>query len=157
MTPEELYEQFHAELLRFAVSMTESRAEAEDAVQEAFYRAVLHAETLSGLDRSRARAWLYRTVKNVRIDRLRRRHGEQLTDAPPEGAQRFDALGEAEWRMVLDALPPPDGELLWKNAVEGVPSDALGRAYGMPAGTVRYRLYLARKQLRTILGGKQDV
>ena len=50
-------------LLAFALRRAESRADAEDAVQEASVRAWLGFDELR--DRARARAWLYRILRTV--------------------------------------------------------------------------------------------
>ena len=83
MTVETLYERFRDELIRFALCMTGDRASAEDIVQDAFFSAVLHEAQLNELGEKQARSWLYRTVKNRFIDRVRRARAELLTDAIP--------------------------------------------------------------------------
>ncbi len=157
MTVETLYERFRDELIRFALCMTGDRASAEDLVQDAFFSAVLHEAQLNELGEKQARSWLYRTVKNRFIDRVRRARAELLTDAVPETAVPPAAMNETEWQMLLAALPAPDGELLWLHDVEGCTSEQLGERFGMPPGTVRYRLHDARKQLKRMLGGNRDV
>lgn len=157
MTIESLYEQFHDELVRFASGMTEDRTEAEDLVQDAFFSAVLHEALLDSLNGSQARAWLYRTVKNRFIDRVRRGRAETVTDELPERSEAFAPLEETEWRMLLAALPEPDGTLLWLHEVEGYTSSQLGIRFGLPPGTVRYRLHMAKKQLQQMLGGNNHV
>ena len=47
---EDLYEKYHAELIRWCRRMTQNESAAEDLVQEAFYRALHHTQELDGMD-----------------------------------------------------------------------------------------------------------
>ena len=84
---EQLYRQYYAPALLYAQGLCRSRHEAEDAVQEAFCRAwlALPDEVVS------FRAWLFRVLRNLIIDRLRQT--KRLTeDQPPErtdGSTRY--------------------------------------------------------------------
>ena len=81
---EDLYEKYHAELIRWCRRMTQNESAAEDLVQEAFYRALHHTQELDGMDLAQGRAWLYRTVKNLFVDRFRRERREAVfRKAPP--------------------------------------------------------------------------
>ncbi len=156
MAIEALYDRFYGELVRFAAGMTGERAKAEDLVQEAFFRAVLHEAEVALLDESRARAWLYRTVKNAFFDVCRKARFEQATETFPETPAPDGDFSEVEWKLLLDTLPSPMGEMLWLHDVEGRTSEAIGGIYRMPPGTVRYKLSLARKQLKRMIGGSND-
>ena len=69
---DELYDSLYKELTGWCTAMTGSRTLAEDLVQEAFLRALINAGLLEELDAAKRRAWMYRTVKNLYIDRKRR-------------------------------------------------------------------------------------
>src|ERR1700744_2580163 len=60
-----------AELVRFVRARVESDAVAEEIVQAALLRAVERAAQLR--DESRARAWMYRALRNAVVDHYRRR------------------------------------------------------------------------------------
>ena len=81
---EDLYEKYHAELIRWCRRMTQNESAAEDLVQEAFYRALHHTQELDGMDLAQGRAWLYRTVKNLFVDRFRRERREAVMAELPE-------------------------------------------------------------------------
>ncbi len=66
-----LYKAQYQRLLRFCTSLTKSPAQAEDIVQEAFLRALAHADTLCEMSEAKCLAWLYRTAKNLFIDQVR--------------------------------------------------------------------------------------
>lgn len=85
---DELYDALYGELNGWCASMTGSRTLAEDLIQEAFLRALMNAELLENLDFSRRRAWMYRTVKNLYIDRKRRESFETVMEQMPEEGAR---------------------------------------------------------------------
>ena len=68
----QIYHLFFQELVHYAVGMTGDKSSAEDIVQETFLRALEHADVLNGLDKHQCRAWLYKTARNLFIDRVRR-------------------------------------------------------------------------------------
>ena len=69
---EELYEKHYKELLHYAVAACKNLAEAEDAAQEVFLKALQNPDTFQDLGPSQKRAWLFRTLKNLMCDRYRR-------------------------------------------------------------------------------------
>ena len=78
---EELYKKYYEELINWCHSMTGNLYTAEELVHEAFLRAMLHEDTLSTLKEQQSRSWLYRTVKNLYVDRLRHGKKEIILDA----------------------------------------------------------------------------
>lgn len=144
---EELYEQYYTELVGWCTGMTQSKAAAEDLVQEAFLRALHHKEELCSLKQEQGRAWLYRTVKNLYIDRLRHGRYEMVTEQLPEEGQSTD-YNEFESKEFLSILPEEEQKLFVMRYMQGYNSKELGEVFRMPAATVRMRLASARKRLR---------
>ena len=62
---EQMYKRLYPQLVRWCQKMTSDKRTAEELVQEAFLRALLHEEIFIGLAESQQRAWFYRTVKNL--------------------------------------------------------------------------------------------
>ena len=79
-----LYRRYAPELVRYIRKYTEDQAAAEDIVQETFVRGMEHGSQLDVLEESQRRAWLYRTAKNICIDRARRVQAE-----PPWEGETF--------------------------------------------------------------------
>ncbi|MDO4741362.1 MAG: RNA polymerase sigma factor [Eubacteriales bacterium] len=154
---ESLYSRLFEELALWCAGMTEDRGAAEEIVQEAFLRAMAHEADLEPLAPEQRRAWLYRTVKNLFLDRKRRARLlvslEQMQQSGFEPAALMQELGESEWNALLEALPPPEGMLFALRYLEGYTSSQLGQMFSMPAATVRSRLASARKRLREMIGG----
>lgn len=150
---DELYGALYKELTKWCVSMTGSRALAEDLVQEAFLRALINAELLEMLDQSRRRAWMYRTVKNLYIDKKRRESFETVMDQlPEEGSSEADYV-RVDNALFISQLSEDERILFVLRYLEGYNSAELGKLFGLPAGTVRSKLSSARSRLRKMLGG----
>ncbi|MBE7003365.1 MAG: RNA polymerase sigma factor [Ruminococcaceae bacterium] len=148
---EALYAQYRVELVRWCETMTDDRQSAEDLVQEAFLHALSNVALLEVLDAPQRRAWLYRTVKNLFVDRVRHGRFETLTDAPPEEARESEDYAAIEWRELLDSLEPEERELFTLRYLGGYNASQLGERFALPAGTVRARLSRTRGILKTKL------
>ena len=149
----ELYERFGRELFAFGCRLGGRDPElAGDLVQETFLRALTHQEDLEKLTDPQRRGWLYKTAKNLFLDKVRRASAEQqkLNFLP---AEEIDdrAFDEAEAEQLL-LLLPPDMRLLFRmRYVEGYNASELGEMLNLPSGTVRARLSAARKILKSKL------
>jgi len=136
---------------RVAYSVLRQREDAEDVAQDAFARAYRHFARLR--DRERFRAWLVRTTWRLALDRrradLRRTAREQQHAAPvfelPEGPES-QRLAEI-WRAI-DALPDKLRIVIVLASVEGHDVSDVARLLDIPEGTVKSRLFNARKQLK---------
>ena len=135
------------ELLRYAESLTGSRADAEDLVQTADLRAAENVRMLRGRGEGLCRAWLFRTVKNAFIDQCRRRGRQVLTDSDADGVWEDDLTG-LEVRDLLSRLPENLSQVLRMRCLEGMTSAQIARALDMPAPTVRTRLRAAAMLLK---------
>lgn len=110
---EELYEKHYKELLRYAVAACKNLAEAEDAAQEVFLKALQNPDTFQDLGPSQKRAWLFRSLKNLMCDRYRRGQLENAyLEARQEQAEYWDpGIQETENRLLLAQLTPEDRTL----------------------------------------------
>lgn len=149
---EQLYNAYYEELIRWCSSMTRDPVLSQDLVQEAFLRALTNAELLESLQEKQARAWLYRTVKNLYVDRVRHGAFETAVDTVPEQHQTMQELDEVDYGLLIAQLPEEEGMLFVMRYLEGYNSVELGRFLGLPPGTVRAKLSSARKHLRLALG-----
>jgi RNA polymerase sigma-70 factor (ECF subfamily) len=137
---------------RVAYAVLRQREDAEDVAQEAFVRA--HARIGQLRDRTRFRAWLVRMCWRLAIDRIRsetRRAARELT-VESEGSPSPEQLAEARERsrrlwMAIDALPEKLRIVVVLAAIEGHDVTEVARLLDIPEGTVKSRLFLARKRL----------
>jgi RNA polymerase sigma-70 factor (ECF subfamily) len=160
---DELEREFEARLVesstlafRVAYSVLRQRQDAEDVAQEAFAKAYRHFRQLR--DRERFRAWLVRMTWRLAIDRQRgdrRRAARELAvGALPEptvvddleARERADRLWAA-----IDALPGKLRVTIVLANIEGHDTAEVAALLGVPAGTVKSRLFLARQRLKEIL------
>ena len=151
MTIAELYEEFFDGLVSWCGGMCGDETAAEDMVQEAFARALTHAETLERLHPMQARAWLYTTIKNIYLDRMRHRAFESVSEEIPDAADDGDDYADAETDELISMLPYPDGIMFRMRYLEGYSSKEIGEMFNMPSGTVRSRLSETRRKLRKML------
>lgn len=151
---ENLYKRYYLELLHWCQKMTTSPQAAEELVQEAFVRAMLHLELLETLNEKQCRAWLYRTTKNLYIDKVRHASFEEVVETIPESASSPQEYAELEWESVLEQLPDIEGTLFIMRYLYGYNASQLSEMFSMPPGTIRFKLSSARKHLRDMIGGK---
>lgn len=154
MMIEHLYETYHLELVNWCQLMTNNFQTAEELVQEAFLRAMVHENLLETLNEKQCRSWLYRTIKNLYVDRIRHEHREMIVEDLPEDKKESEEIRAVEWENLLDSLPDLERLLFTMRYLEGYTSNQIGEMLSLPAGTVRFKLSLARKYLRKEIGGK---
>jgi len=163
---EDLAREFEARLVesstlafRVAFSVLRQREDAEDVAQEAFAKAYRSFRQLR--ERDRFRAWLVRMTWRMALDRQRanrRRLAREAVDdvveaglqtrlaktADPAIAQeRADQL----WRAI-DALPEKLRLVIVLAGIQGHDIHEVALLLDVPDGTVKSRLFIARKQLR---------
>ncbi len=144
----QLYSLFYDEMLGFAQKLMRDRAAAEDLVQETFLRALSNTDTLDALTRAQCRAWLYRTLRNLVIDRCRRERLAPVAEVS-EGPAATDDLSAVLVHEALGILSDEERPLFLLRYMEGYTSKELGRMLELPPSTVRARLAAARKKLAT--------
>jgi RNA polymerase sigma-70 factor, ECF subfamily len=128
--------------------------DAEDLVQD-LYECTLRAPIPAGVDERR---WLTRVMRNLFIDKLRRRatRREDLgVDPPPlppdEAAPRWQSLTEDDVRAQLEQLPVAMRATFELFALEGHSYDEIAARLGIAKSTVGTRILRARERLRELL------
>lgn len=162
---EGLYRHHGRRLFGLAWQLTGSVADAEDAVQETFLRALEALERYE--ERARAGAWLARILVNVVRERGRRRSyyrtrvepdlivlAAPATDPAPTPHQATEA-GESlrRVRTVLAGIPPSFREVLVLRHFEERSTAEVAALLELPEATVRTRLKRARELLVRGLDG----
>ena len=103
-------------LLQYALYRLGNRADAEDAVQDAFVR-MYQRMAGEGLEDSNLTGYLYRTLSNVCVTRLREMGHMQTVslDGQPEAAEPETEDLEAEFRRIsqlLNGIPDEQAEVI---------------------------------------------
>lgn len=133
------------------------RQSAEDATQEVFIKVFKTIATFDG--RAAFSTWLFRVTRNVCLDMVRsgRRTPQPVDPATFEPNPRADFSDDVAFAAMLDtairALPPEDREALGAVSVFGLSYQEAAEAMGVPVGTVKSRVFRARRTLAGLLSG----
>jgi RNA polymerase sigma-70 factor, ECF subfamily len=141
---------------RVARGVLHNTADAEDVAQEAILRAYCRFDKLR--DRARFRAWLVRITFRLALDRQKssnRRQQRETAWAQPERkpapptAEDLAAAHQFRLRVdqAVDELPKNQRLVLLLCAIEGHSMEEVAVLLNIPVGTVKSRLFFARKQL----------
>lgn len=151
LTIQDLYDLFEAKLHRYAVNLARDRDRADDLVQETLIRAMGNLVLLQQLNPYQRQAWMYRVLKNLFIDGERRRERQETLYEHLVWEAELDTAPAATMlaRDMIDLVPERYHDVLHRRYILCQTSEEIGSVYGIPAATVRSRLYLARKWLRT--------
>jgi RNA polymerase sigma-70 factor (ECF subfamily) len=151
---EALVVRYQRVLFSVALRMLGEYADASDATQAAFVKAY---QRLGSFDpQFRFFSWIYRILLNecLNAKRDRRTHGE----IPPDlavGGSPLEALEIAERRrrvqLALLALPVEYREVIVLRHFAGLSYDDIAATLGIPAKTVKSRIYTARQRLVELL------
>lgn len=146
----DLYEKVKDDLLRFAKSIARHEQEADDLIQDAMVKALNEPQLLS-LPEYKQRAWFFRVMKNRLIDD--RRKEQRLTQWEDDFDFSIQEAGSSHLEIteLLAHLPQELSDLIFKRYWLGLSSQEIGEQLKIPASTVRYKLHLAIKKLRTIM------
>ena len=129
-----------------ALRMVGNEEDARDMAQEAFIRAFSSLTGFRG--DSKFSVWLYRLTSNICIDFLRSRAKKRIPDErfSPEGQFDRASIRESVQRG-LDSLSPQYREILVLREINGLSYEEIGRVLGIEEGTVKSRIFRARKKL----------
>ena len=159
--------EYQRNVYNLALRMVRNSEDAQDMAQEAFIKAY---SSLSGFrGDSRFSVWLYRIVSNVCLDFLRKQGKNQTvsltadeddgddaqldiadSSASPETLLERKMTREAVARG-LDTLSPDMRQILLLREMQGLSYDEIGQTLGLEAGTVKSRIFRARKKLCAFL------
>ena len=142
-----------------ALRILRDEGEAQDVVHDAFVLFIQHLGRCR-LDVGSVFSWLITIVRNLALDRARRRGAqsritrERIAHEPSESAVGPDVLGEARhtWARVLrslGALNPAELSALRMAYFSGLSYPEIAASQGVPLGTVKSRVWRGLASLRT--------
>lgn len=164
---ETLVLEYEKNVYNIALRMTGNSEDAADMTQEAFIKAYNSLQSFRG--DSKFSVWLYRIVSNVCLDFLRsknRRPTVSLSGEDDDGEDaQLDVADESQSpellldrkltrdsvRRGLDSLPPDYRQILLLREIQGLSYDEIAQALSLEVGTVKSRIFRARKRLCTFL------
>jgi len=149
---DDLIERWHLPIWRYARRVTGDSEAASEVVQETWLRVLRAIGRLR--DPASLRAWLFGIAHRVAIDRLRARYrSPEFGDLEPEravAAEPDDALERelATMEHELARLPVQEREILTLFYLRELSLADVATALSIPVGTVKSRLFRARRLLR---------
>ncbi len=164
---ETLVLEYEKNVYNIALRMTGNSEDASDMTQEAFIKAYNSLQSFRG--DSKFSVWLYRIVSNVCLDFLRSKNrrptvslsvedddGEDtqldVADESHSPEQLLDRkLTRESVRRGLDSLPPDYRQILLLREMQGLSYDEIAQTLDLEVGTVKSRIFRARKRLCTFL------
>jgi len=164
---EELVLAYEKNVYNLALRMTGNQEDAADMAQEAFIKAFNSLENFRG--DSKFSVWLYRIVSNVCLDFLRKRNrrptvslsveddgGDDVQLDLPDESQSPDVILQQKMtreavRRGLELLPEEHRQILLLREIQGLSYDEIAQVLGLEAGTVKSRIFRARKKLCAFL------
>lgn len=160
---EELFRRHRPVAYRVAHRLLGNEADALDAVQDGFVKALLHLPKFQG--RSSFKTWLLRVVSNAALD-LGRQRGRRETLTLESGMPRVERETSSEpapdrgleledlrqqLQRALDQLPPAQRQTFVLHAEADLSYREIADTLGISIGTVMSRLFYARQRLRHLL------
>lgn len=155
---------YQDKIYNHCLRMLRNAHEAEDLTQETFLRAYMHIESFD--DDRKFSTWLFRIASNLTIDRLRKRKPDYYLDAEVKegkGLTMYSQLAssistpieEAESKELkrfiyseIEKLPPIYRQVIELRFFEGFSLKDMSEVLNAPTGTVKARLFRARKTLK---------
>jgi len=153
--PRELVERHYAELYRYAFSVLRDERAAEDAVQDAFERALgaLGRYPEGRLRNMRLRPWMYRITLNVARNRLRQRRevpfAEVFTLDGGRSNEHLEDLMDA--LAALGKLPERQRVAVTLRYLQDLPYAEISGITGWPEGTVKTLVRRGLARLRSMM------
>ena len=164
---EKLVTEYERAVYAIAQRMTGNAEDAADMTQETFIKAYNSLSSFRG--DSKFSVWLYRIANNVCLDFLRSRSRKptvSLSTEDDDGEEtQLDIADESQSpelllenaltrdavRRGLDSLPPDYRQILLLREIQGLSYEEIAAALGLESGTVKSRIFRARKRLCTFL------
>jgi RNA polymerase sigma factor (sigma-70 family) len=164
---EELVLKYEKTVYNLALRMVGDRDDAFDMTQEAFIKAYGSLSSFRG--DSKFSVWIYRIATNVCLDFLRSKSRKQqvsltVSDDDDEDAQLDipDPSSTPEQQLIkkismqsveegLKTLPDKQRQILVMRELGGMSYAEIGKALSLEEGTVKSRIFRARKRLCTFL------
>jgi len=164
----ELINRYHRKIYALVYNMTSNKEDAEDLVQEVFFKAYSALKNFKG--DSSFYTWVYRIAVNRTINfvkKRKKRQGFSLDDvdggmerdpayvelSSRESPYRDATISELQEKLnsVLQKLSEKHRAVVVLHDIQGVPHEEIAQMLGVSSGTVRSRLFYARQLLQAEL------
>ena len=152
---EAIVSRYQKGLFNVALRMLGNYEDARDATQTAFIKAYEHLDSFN--PEQRFFNWLYRILKNECLNSLRGRRAAEPVSVGLAATNRADPVEERERHQAVQSalltLSMEYREVVVLRHFTDLSYDEIAATLGIPAKTVKSRLYTARQQLGERLAG----
>jgi RNA polymerase sigma-70 factor, ECF subfamily len=154
-----LFHRYQLPLYAYAFELVHDEQASLDIVQESFINAVRHIDGLR--EDAKFGSWLFGIAHQKCVQRWRRQNREataleelaatvpELEDGPDD--RLIHKEQEGEFMSKVNQLPPAHRSVLLLHFIEGFSIEEIAGITGTAPGTVKSRLYYAKKSLRELL------
>lgn len=162
---EKLMRQYERQVFRISLQITQNREDAEDIVQDTFFKAFQKIDQFQG--NSKFYTWLVRIAVNESLMRLRKRKAQKtvsmdeeiqtdegsiprdFADWMPNPEQNYNQAELADiLRRTIQGLPPGFRTVFVLRDIDGLSTEETAQALKLSVPAVKSRLLRARLQLR---------
>lgn len=162
----EFYEQYKGLMYRLALRLTGNRQNCEDLVQETLRLLLEKIDIIRKLEPAQREAYIVRTMRNYRINEIKRSKIIQMIPTEDEKMQRllddhvlcygnpYDILPRLEVVMLMEKLSVEDRLLLDGWYLQGLSAEELADKLGCKPDSIRTKLSRARKRAFEIIKEK---
>jgi RNA polymerase sigma factor (sigma-70 family) len=144
----------------FALSLTNDSDDAQDLLQDTMYKALLYREKFS--ESTNLKAWLYTIMKNTFINNYRRsKKTNEIMESTKEimmsnirSNKSFESpealISQKDIKKEIDGLEN-DFKIPFQRFFDGYKYKEIADEMDLPIGTIKSRIFLARKKLSSQL------
>jgi RNA polymerase sigma-70 factor (ECF subfamily) len=147
----ELYDRYADRVFRYAFTLLRDQHLAEEAAQETMIAVWKSAGRFEG--RSKVSTWIFGIARNKAFDLVRReKRGDRTPDlslVSPDPAPAL--LRERQVAGAMAELPEPQREVVFLTFYEGLSYGEIAGILKIPEGTVKSRMFHAKKKLAEVL------
>jgi RNA polymerase sigma factor (sigma-70 family) len=158
----------HEQILRnYALQLTQNSDDAHDLVQETFLKALTYAEKFK--QGTNLKGWMFTIMRNSFINNYRRitkrntfmdtQEDQYIMDT----AKGYNTFNDGEVKFIrkdienaIDKLPD-DLRITFEMNALGYKYHEIAERFGIPIGTVKTRIFVARRKLRTQLADYEQL
>ncbi|MFD2611803.1 RNA polymerase sigma factor [Paenibacillus gansuensis] len=162
---EQLYDRYEKPMYSFAYRIVKDAMQAEEIVQELFFR-IWNAAVNYDPSQGKVTTWMFTLTRNIAIDLLRKKENRTVKEmTEPEKMQRYadqmtdtEKQAETKWvgeeiRTALTTLNQDQQQVIEMIYFGGLTQQEVSTRHNIPLGTVKSRVRLAMKQLKSALSG----
>lgn len=161
---EQLYDRYEKILFSFLYKMLEDRDLAEEALQEVFIK-IWRGKGVYDESKGKFTSWLFRMAQNTAIDLIRKRKKPSvpIEEADQMASSETPVDKQVEWQeqkgqieTAVQRLSAEQQKMIDLFYFKGHTHEAIADMCDIPLGTVKSRIRLALKKLKTSLHGMQE-